>query len=115
MLGQARRTYLSDLEYPNGIMTLTVAHYLRIWTIRQGMARDGVTHPNDVGRKLIETLVSRLSEFPPSVPCELKRRSAPGGEWLSFVVEDREIAKLWIPDGSGEILLGDGSQPASNP
>lgn len=93
-------------------MTPTVGELLRLYTIRQGMARDGVTHPSAVGRELIDTLVQRLSEQPASAACDITRQPGPGGEWLSFVVDAQLMAKLWIPDGEGEIVFG-GPAPAT--
>ena len=93
-------------------MAPTVAELLRLYTIRQGMARDGVTHPNAVGRALIDTLVRRLSEQPPSATCDIRRQPGPGGDWPSFVVDAKVLAKLWIPDGEGEIVFG-GPAPAA--
>jgi hypothetical protein len=79
-------------------MTLSVADLLEVYTLRQQMARDGVIKPSNEGRKLIDHLVSRLSEFDPSLPCSLEHEPTNTGKWTTFVVSGQVIARLWVPD-----------------
>jgi hypothetical protein len=83
-------------------MTVTVSEVLRTYKLRQGMARGGITKPNEVGQSLIDQLVERLSSIEPNLPCNLKHLPAPGGEWIAFIVEDQEVARVWMAQDSAQ-------------
>lgn len=78
-------------------MAWPVAHYLKIYRLRQSMARDGVTHPNAEGRAFMDQLVEGLARLDPTLPCDLVHEpSEGGGEWIAFVVQGQEQARVWI-------------------
>ncbi len=82
-------------------MTLPVSHYLDVYKLRQSMARNGVTRPNEEGRRLIDRLVERLSDLDPGMPCDLKHLPAPGGEWIAFIAGGNEVARIWVAESDG--------------
>ena len=78
-------------------MTLPVSHYLRVYRIRQAMAHDGTTHSSARGDTLFDQLVTNLERLDPNLPCHLVHEpSSEGGEWVSFVVEGQEQARVWV-------------------
>ncbi len=79
-------------------MTLPVSHYLEIYKRRQAMAQQGITEPNEAGRKLFDRLVERLSGLEPGLPVHLVREPGAGGEWIAFMVQDQELGRLWVAE-----------------
>jgi hypothetical protein len=76
-------------------MTLSVAHYLKIYQLKKAMMDAGTTSPNAVGRELISRLVTRLADLDPSLPCELSTVTDSSNRVLcTFVVNDEEIARI---------------------
>jgi hypothetical protein len=81
-------------------MVLPVSHYLRLYRIRQAMARDGTTHPSIRGRAFFDQLVANLERLDPSLPCHLVHEpSSEGGKWIAFVVQGLEQARVWVAPG----------------
>ena len=78
-------------------MALPVSHYLKVYRLRQAIARDRVSHPNASGRAFIDQLVESLACLDPSLPCDLVHVPAQdGGEWIAFVVQGQEQARIWV-------------------
>jgi len=85
-------------------MALPVSHYLRIYRIRQGLARDSVSHPSASGRALFDQLVNRLECLDQSLLCHLVHEPTQnGGEWVAFVVEGQEQARIWVGPGDDQV------------
>ncbi len=84
-------------------MTVTVSELLGTYKLRQSMAQNGTTHPNEEGRRLIDQLVERLSCLEPSLQCDLKHMPEPGGEWIAFIVEGKELARIWITQDEAQV------------
>lgn len=81
-------------------MTLTVAHYLKVYQLKKAMMDDSTVKPNAEGRELISRMATRLAELDPSLPCELSRATDSSNNcWYTFVVNDEEIARIMVgPD-----------------
>ena len=78
-------------------MTLPVSHYLKVYRLRQVIAQERASHPSVSGRAFIDKVVESLARLDPSLPCDLVHVPAQdGGEWLAFVVEGQEQARIWV-------------------
>jgi hypothetical protein len=78
-------------------MALPVSHYLKVYRLRQAMARDSDTHPSASGRAFIDQVVESLACLDPGLPCDLVHEPAQdGGEWVAFAVQGREQARVWL-------------------
>jgi hypothetical protein len=79
-------------------MAETVAHYLKLYRLRQSTMERGVTNPSAEGRALINTLVEQLGALDPNLPCELHiTRDAMQNERAAFVVNGQVVASIVIP------------------
>lgn len=76
------------------MMTLTVAHYLKVFQLRKAMMDKGTTKPSAEGREFIARLATRLGELDPSLPCDVSTGTdSDNNTWLAYAVNGVEIAR----------------------
>lgn len=84
-------------------MALSVSHYLKVYRLRQAIARDRVSHSSVSGFAFVDKVVESLARLDPSLPCDVVHVPAQdGGEWLAFVVEGQEQARIWVGTDGGQ-------------
>jgi hypothetical protein len=78
-------------------MALSASHYLKVYRLREAIARDGITRPSASAQPFFDQLIEGLARLDPSLPCELVHVPArEGGEWIAFVVQGPEQARIWV-------------------
>ena len=56
---------------------------------------NGITHPNEEGRKFIAQLATRLAEFDPNLPCNVTKITDSNNDlWYIFSVNNEELARI---------------------
>ena len=84
-------------------MALPVSHCLKVYRLRQAMGRDGAVRRSGSAQAFIDQLIESLACLDPSLPCDLVHVPAQdGGEWIAFVVQGKEQARVWVGTDGAE-------------